>query len=420
MKTALRREILALLFAVCIVIVLGSMTGLMLELLLVTMCLYVVWSLYNISLMIRWLSKPSKNHPKSVGIWDEIYYQLYHLYRRQRKAKKKLSSIVMRFQESTQAMPFAAIVLNSNNEIQWFNRAAGHMFNLQQGRDIGERITSLIRNPEFFLYLSKKKFDDAFEFKFNYRQISLSVTPYSSGDYLVNAIDITQQRMMDDMRRDFIANASHELRTPITVIAGYAEILQDQVDTDSAVPIKKILQQTDRVQKIIEDLMVLARLESRDTLVDIDKIDIAEVLSDVYSDAKILDEDRHELILAAEPAIIEGSRDELQMAVLNLVTNAIRYTPEKNSIRIYSEKKNGHVVFGVNDSGIGIMPEHLPRLTERFYRVDPGRSREQGGTGLGLAIVKHVADRHDARLLINSVLGEGSDFRLEFELGHDA
>ena len=221
MKSALRREIINLSIAGFIVLVLGLVTGLTFELLTLALLGYIAWNLYNLSQMARWLTRPSKNLPESVGLWDEVYYQLYNLYRRQRKAKKKLSSIVMRFQESTQAMPFAAIVLNSNYEIEWFNRAASSLFNLHQSPDVGVRVSNLIRDPGFSDYLSKQKFDDSFEFEFNQRQILLSITKYGSGQYLLSARDITRQRLIDDMRRDFIANASHELRTPITVISGY-------------------------------------------------------------------------------------------------------------------------------------------------------------------------------------------------------
>ena len=419
MKSALRREIINLFIAGTIILVLGVVTGFMQELFLLAMLGYIAWNLYNLSLMVVWLSRPSKNLPESHGIWDEIYYQLYHLYRRQRKAKKKLSSIVMRFQESTQAMPFAAIVLNSNYEIQWFNRAASNLFNLHQSPDVGVRINNLIRDPGFSDYLARQQFDDSFEFIFNQRQVQLSITQYGSGQYLLSARDVTQQRLIDDMRRDFIANASHELRTPITVISGYAEAMLGNVDDSGRAPLENILQQTERMQKIIEDLILLAKLESRDKSVELERFDLAELLNDIYQDAKVLDQGRHELILSAETAVLEGSREELHMAVSNLVTNAIRYTPDGGTIRLYSMSKNSYVMAGVEDTGIGIMPEHLPRLTERFYRVDAGRSREKGGTGLGLAIVKHVLDRNNGTLYIDSVPGEGTDFRCEFSHAGD-
>jgi two-component system phosphate regulon sensor histidine kinase PhoR len=414
MKSAIRRELLNLSIAGIIVLVLGLVTGLMVELFILAMLGYIAWNLYNLSLMVRWLNKPSKNLPESAGMWDEVYYQLYHLYRRQRKAKKKLSSIVMRFQESTQAMPFAAIVLNSNHEIKWFNRAASSLFNLYQSPDVGVPIINLIRDPGFSEYLSKQKFDDSFEFVFNQRQVILNVTKYGSGQYLLSARDVTQQRLIDDMRRDFIANASHELRTPITVISGYAEALLSSADDSGRVPLENILQQTERMQKIIEDLIVLAKLESREKTVELETVNLADLLGEIYNDAKVIDDNRHELILSAEPIVIEGHRDELRMAISNLITNAIRYTPDGGTIRLYSTTNNGFAIAGVEDTGIGIMPEHLPRLTERFYRVDAGRSREKGGTGLGLAIVKHILDHHNANLYIDSIPGEGTDFRCEF------
>ena len=415
MNSRLRREIIYLVAAGVFILILGGLTGLATQLLLVGLAGYLVWHLYNLSKLIKWLKKPNKVLPKSVGIWDEINYQLYHLYDRQRKARKKLKTIVNRFQDSTQALPIAAVALNKNNEIEWFNRAAGELFDLQHPRDIGNRINNLIRLPAFTAFLVKKNTAESIDFEFNHRQLNLNITPYGHKQYLLTARDITIQRQLEDMRRDFVANASHELRTPITVIAGFVEALQEQArNSHIKAPLEKIQQQTVRMQQILEDLIILARLESTKPLLH-EQVDLEELLQLVYNDALILDRGRHRLQISTQPASIFGNRVELQMAVSNLVINAIRYTPEQGIIKIFNTIDDDGVHVGVEDNGIGIMPEHISRLTERFYRVDPGRSRNKGGTGLGLAIVKHILDRHDALLHVHSVPNEGSLFRCDFE-----
>ena len=333
----------------------------------------------------------------------------------ERKTRKKLKNIVNRFQSSMQALPIAAIALNKNNEIEWFNRAAEKLFSLQRTRDVGNRINNLVRLPLFTSYLLKRDYSELIEIEFNQRRLSVCVTPYGHNQYLLTARDVTQKRQLEGIRRDFVANASHELRTPVTVIAGFVEVLTEQVDSSIKAPLEKIQQQTVRMQEILEDLMILARLDSKESPLLHERVDIEELLYQVYNDAVVLDRGRHQLDVEVRPASIMGNRVELQMAVSNLVTNAIRYTPENGTIKIFNAVDNDGVHIGVEDNGIGIMPEHIDRLTERFYRVDAGRSRDQGGTGLGLAIVKHVLDRHNANLYVQSVPGKGSLFRCDFE-----
>ena len=416
MNSGLRREIINLVASGALILILGALTGYTLEILVAGLIGYVAWHLYNLSKLIRWLSKPTKVLPESIGIWDELYYQIYHLYQRQRKARKKLKNIADRFRNTTRALPIAAIALNKSNEIEWFNQAAERIFNLKHAADVGNRINNLIRQPAFTNYIMERNFKEAIELEVNHRQLSISITPYGHDQFLLTARDITQQRQLDDMRRDFVANASHELRTPLTVISGFAEALCDQADSRIKAPLEKIQQQTVRMQQIMEDLIILARLESKMAPLLHDRVDLEELVQQVYNDAIMIDHDRHEIILATQPTSIMGNSVELQMAISNLVTNAIRYTPENGTIRLFVSVDDHGVHVGVEDNGIGIMPEHIGRLTERFYRVDPGRSREQGGTGLGLAIVKHVLDRHNASLYVHSVPGEGSLFRCDFEL----
>ena len=425
MTPSLRRELLLLTAWMFFMFVIGAIYSSILVFLFLGLLLYVGWNLYNLNRLSRWLDKPSKQTPEVVGIWDEVYYQLYQLYKRQRKSRKKLTSILNRFKKSTQALPYATIVLNSLNEIEWFNPAASQMFNLHTNIDIGQRIDNLIRQPKFVKYLVKKDFSKPLQLLVKQKKIILSITPYGDGQYLISARDITSRSQLDDMRRDFISNASHELRTPLTVMSGYIEFLQHQADETTNVPLDKVQQQIVRMNNIIEELIELARLESS-TAVDLSiKVNIRTLLSEVYEEALSLDNDKHHIELASEQYLettpdlyLHGSHEELRMAFSNLLTNAIRYTPEGGEIKLFCNANDNTLSIGVQDSGIGINYQHIPRLTERFYRVDEGRSREAGGTGLGLAIVKHVLDRHNANLHIQSVAGKGSTFRCDFPLSY--
>ncbi len=408
-------------------LLLGTVTDSIFSFLFFALVVYVIWHLYNLNKLHKWLANPSKKTPEVFGIWDDVYYQLYHLFKRQRKARRKLTSILNRFQKSTQALPYATIVLNESNEIEWFNPAARQMFSLHSGIDVGQRIDNLIRQPKFVSYLIKNDFKKPLKFQLHQNKIILSITPYGSGQYLISARDITSLSQLDDMRRDFISNASHELRTPLTVMSGYIEFLQHNADDKIKIPLENIQQQTVRMNKIITELIDLAKLESAAAVDYTNVIDIKTLLNDVYDEAVALDQDRHQLELAIEnespdnilTSHLNGSYEELRMAFSNLLTNALRYTPEGENIKLFATSHDTGVTVGVQDKGVGINYEHIPRLTERFYRVDEGRSRERGGTGLGLAIVKHVLDRHNAHLHILSEPGQGSTFCCEFPLTYE-
>jgi two-component system phosphate regulon sensor histidine kinase PhoR len=425
---SLRRELALLTTWIFFMLLLGSVTDSVFVFLLIALAVYVIWHLYNLNKLHKWLTNPSKKTPEVFGIWDDVYYQLYHLFKRQRKARRKLTSILNRFQKSTQALPYSTIVLNESNEIEWFNPAARQMFSLHSGIDVGQRIDNLIRQPRFVSYLIKKDFKKPLKFQLHQSKIILSITPYGSGQYLISARDITSLSQLDDMRRDFISNASHELRTPLTVMSGYIEFLQHNADDKIKIPLENIQQQTVRMNKIITELIDLAKLESAAAVDYTNVIDINTLLNDVYDEAVALDQDRHHLELVIEnespdnslTSHLNGSYEELRMAFSNLLTNAIRYTPEGENIKLFATSHDTGVTVGVQDKGVGINYEHIPRLTERFYRVDEGRSREQGGTGLGLAIVKHVLDRHNAHLQILSEPGQGSTFCCEFPLTYEA
>lgn len=415
MNKNLRQELELLILALVIALALGALFGQAVLALLITVLCYLAWTIYNLNHLIQWLNKPSKNVPESSGVWDTIFKNTYQQYQRQRKSKRKLASMLTRFQASTRALPYSTIVLNNLDEIEWFNPAARQLFNLRDKEDIGQNIINLIRNPAFANYLKKRDFNKQLEFTFRDASLIISITAYGKGQSLVIARDITDRKHVDAMRRDFIANASHELRTPITVISGFLEILHDQAPDNLVKPIESIQKQTERMQRLLLELLELAKLESEPAIEDPQEVNLNDILEDIFTDAQALDNQRHDLCLNTDQNFnILGSPEELCIAFSNLLTNAIRYTPDEGKIRVFTEEREGHVCVCVQDEGIGIEAEHISRLTERFYRVDPGRSREQGGTGLGLAIVKHILERHNGRLVVESEPGEGSLFRCCF------
>jgi two-component system phosphate regulon sensor histidine kinase PhoR len=424
MTLSLKRELSLLAGWMLLLLITGIINNSVFVFLFIGLLVYLIWTLYNLNKLSKWLLKPSKTTPEAFGVWDDVYYQLHHLYKRQRKARRKLTTILHRFQKSTRALPYATIVLNELNEIEWFNPAAKQMFGLHSGIDVGQRIDNLIRQPRFVNYLLKKDFSKSLKFSIFQKEIILCITPYAKGQYLISARDVTSLSQLDDMRRDFISNASHELRTPLTVISGYIEFMQDKADEKIKIPLDKIQQQAVRMNKIINELIELARLESSAAVDFTVEIDTNTLLNEVYNEALSFDQNKHHIKLdidAKDPdsklaVNLHGSYDELRMALSNLLTNAIRYTPEEGEIKLFATVSDTGLSIGVQDSGDGISYQHIPRLTERFYRVDAGRSRERGGTGLGLAIVKHVLDRHNANLQIKSEVGKGSTFRCDFPL----
>jgi two-component system, OmpR family, phosphate regulon sensor histidine kinase PhoR len=383
---------------------------------------YLSWHLYNLYRLEQWFSQGKKfEPPEAPGIWGDVFYHFYRLQQRNRKRKRKLADMLKRFQESTAAMPDATVVLGPRYEIEWFNKAAIQLLGLQSPRDRGQPITNLIRYPSLHHYLTQANFENtAIKFvspSHPSMMLSVSVIPYAETQHLLLARDITHLYRLEQIRSDFIANVSHELRTPLTVISGFLETLQDtQTSQEWERPLLLMAQQTARMRNIVEDLLLLSRLELEENSNGGGMVEVDEMLRSICEEAKILSgEQHHQITLAVEKdLIIYGHSEELRSAFSNLVFNAVRYTPTGGEIAIrwYSDGEGTH--FAVSDTGEGIAPEHLPRLTERFYRVDVGRSRHQGGTGLGLAIVKHVLSRHHGQLHIESQLGQGSLFRCDF------
>jgi two-component system phosphate regulon sensor histidine kinase PhoR len=282
-------------------------------------------------------------------------------------------------------------------------------------------ITYLVRQPEFVEYIHAANFSAPLAMRparHDDMVLSIKFIPYGGNKRLMISRDITQFERIEAMRRDFVANVSHELRTPLTVVSGFVENLQDMPDLcqESAQRALHLMaEQTRRMDNLVADLLTLSRLENEQSPLQEETVDMNELLNEVYRDGELLSGVKHPLhIEIANSAKLLGNRDELHSAFGNLLSNAIRYTPQGGEILLRWFERGGQPVFSVQDSGIGIAAQHIPRLTERFYRVDRSRSRETGGTGLGLAIVKHIAMRHQAVLEVSSEEGKGSTFAMVF------
>ncbi len=311
------------------------------------------------------------------------------------------------------------MVILDGDRIAWANDTARHHLDIDPARDAGTPITHLVRIPEFLAYLEGSNFSRPIQVQPPHsadRVLSLQVVPYGEDQRLVLSRDVTQFKQVERMRREFVANVSHELRTPLTVISGFLETLRDEKDEHAARRYLDLMdEQARRMQRLVEDLLTLSSLESAPPPPLEERIDMDKLLDRLGAEARALSGGRHAIEIGAEPGVdLLGSEKEISSAFGNLVSNAIRYTPENGRVRLGWRATGDGAVFEVEDTGIGIAAEHIPRLTERFYRVDRGRSRESGGTGLGLAIVKHALSRHGAMLDVHSTPGQGSRFSARF------
>ncbi|HWJ34642.1 MAG TPA: phosphate regulon sensor histidine kinase PhoR [Steroidobacteraceae bacterium] len=389
--------------------------------LLAAACLYLGWQLVNLYRLDRWLRLRSQIDPPNLGgIWGDVIGQVVRLHRRKQFHKQRLVQLYRELRRSTAALPDGVIILSSQNEIVWFNRQAARLLGLKRPVDIGLRIDNLIRSPEFVRYLHADDFSTPSIIRPPVHAelyLALQLVPYGAGQSLLLVRDVTRQMRLEAMRKDFVANASHELRTPLTVISGYLDTLADDPSIDEAWagPIKDMRAQAQRMNTIIADLLELSRLESTDGEAPREPIEVPRMLERLHRDALAGgDRPRHvSLDLESEDGLY-GSAQEIESAFTNLLVNGIKYTLSEGTVRMrwWTDLEGAH--FSVIDSGIGIPAEHIPRLTERFYRVDSGRSRTQGGSGLGLAIVKHALQRHGGWLDVQSTEGKGSIFTCHF------
>ena len=385
------------------------------------LALHLGWVLVNLFRLEWWLRHRNYADPPDVGgAWGEIIAQVVRLHRRKRFHKQRFVQLMRQLQRSTAALPNGVVILNAQREIMWFNRTAAQLLQLRSTADLGLRIENLLREPEFVRYLARQDYSNPVVIRPATNEgcyLSLQAAPYGDGQLLLLVSDVSRQMRLEAVRRDFVANASHELRSPLTVISGYLETLgQDPVlDAELLGPVAEMRRQAERMTAIIRDLLELSRLEETDEIVGGAPIDVGALLSLLRKDVLARPVHPHEVGVRIESsAQLLGDEPEVHSAFSNLVDNAAKYTPPEGSIemRWWTDERGAH--FEVSDTGPGIPPEHIPRLTERFYRVDAGRSRATGGSGLGLAIVKHVLQRHGATLEVQSTLGEGSSFLCHF------
>jgi two-component system, OmpR family, phosphate regulon sensor histidine kinase PhoR len=382
---------------------------------------YFAWHLINLFRLEWWLRHRSFSEPPDIGgAWGEAITQIMRLHRRKRFHKQRFIQLFRQIQRSTAALPDGVVILNAEHEIVWFNRMAALLLDLRRPADLGLRIDNLVRQPEFARYLVSGQYANPVIIRAGTGErafLSLQFVPYGEGQLLLLIRDVSRQMQLESMRKDFVANASHELRSPLTVISGYVETLSQDpmLDPELKGPVAEMRRQAERMTQIIRDLLELSRVEASDGEVQGEQIDVAALLATLRKDVLARAEHPREIRMSFDSdASLLGNESEIHSAFFNLVDNAAKYTPAEGSIemRWWADDQGGH--FTVTDTGIGIQPEHIPRLTERFYRVDPARSRSTGGSGLGLAIVKHVLQRHGATLEVRSSPGNGSVFGCHF------
>ncbi|SDA11179.1 PAS/PAC sensor signal transduction histidine kinase [Nitrosospira sp. Nsp18] len=411
-------------------ILITVVTGLLLAVLgtLATLALYnvallllVIYHWRQLAVLDKWLQAEESRLPSGFGKWGDVFARLTRLTRDQSQKHRQISSALELLRRATSAMPEGVVIMDEIDRIEWCNPVAEKHLGINASVDTGQHITHLMRQTQFAKYLAAQNYSEPLIIKQSRHQgltLSIQLVPYGDKQKLLLSRDVTRFERIQTMRRDFVANVSHELRTPLTVVGGFLETLSEEGHSDPETrkwALTLMTDQTRRMQSLVEDLLTLSRLEDTENMAREGNVDVPEMLRKLYDEAQSLSAGRHHISLNLDTDTkLLGNTDELRSAFGNLISNAIRYTPAGGNISLNWAMRDGQGVFSVQDSGMGIEPQHIPRLTERFYRVDHGRSRETGGTGLGLAIVKHVLTCHQARLEIDSEPGKGSLFSAWF------
>jgi len=423
MNIPVRNEIWRIVVFVPLVLFVGFVLGRPLVVALVAAVLYSGYLLINLIRLQKWEESNKQTIlPDATGLWGDVFNRLHLLEKEAAGRFQELESMAVRFQEAASALPDAMVILGRDHVIEWVNPMAERLLGFNQHVDIGRPITNLIRHPGFRAFLAQPGSGEGYEMQspaLAARQLVLRKVPYGASQELLIARDMTRLHKLEIMRSQFVANVSHELRSPLTVISGYLETLNTKQENDPEVlrqAISRMYVQAKRMERLVADLLELSRLETEPDLPGSTSVDVAAMLAGLVESAKLLSgEAEHRIKLeAAEGLKLRGNPSELQSLFSNLINNAVLYTPAGGQIGVSWKRERDEAVFSVTDSGPGIAPQHIPRITERFYRVDVDRSRETGGTGLGLAIVKHVIERYDGKLEIISELGKGSTFRCRF------
>jgi two-component system, OmpR family, phosphate regulon sensor histidine kinase PhoR len=378
----------------------------------------VAYHVVNLRALIRWLDGDDPDPPRAYGMWDRLHAALFRRRRDAANRQRELEAALERWRQAARALPDGVVILDGER-IDWCNDMAGVHLQIDMAKDAGRPITHIVRIPAFVGHLEAGDFSRSLQVVSPHageRLLSLQVVEYGEGQRLVLSRDVTQLQQVERMRREFVANVSHELRTPLTVISGFVETLRDEADPEAARRYLELMAgQSGRMERLVDDLLTLSSLESSPPPPMEEPVDMQVLVERLAAEARALSGGRHRIEVRIQAAHgLLGSEKELASAFGNLVSNAIRYTPEGGEVTLRWHAVPEGAAFDVIDTGIGIPLEHVPRLTERFYRVDRGRSRETGGTGLGLAIVKHALGRHGAVLHISSQPGKGSTFSARF------
>ncbi|MCA1767679.1 MAG: phosphate regulon sensor histidine kinase PhoR [Idiomarina sp.] len=385
----------------------------------------VCWHYYYQQKLIKWLWQSRTLMPPSApGSWAYIYDGIYRSQRRSQRRRKALARLLRRFREAAEALPDAAIVFRDDGALLWSNKLAQFYFGLRWPDDAGQRLSNLIRHPEFHAYMNEGNFDKELTIPSPIRDsldIEIRIMPYSEDQFLLVARDVTQLKRLENLRREFVANVSHELKTPLTVLQGYLEMVDEPEQTPPAM-LKKAVDnmnaQSTRMSNLVDQLLTLSRMETPSEDVFDHQVDMPAMLEQLQVEANRLNEvKQHQIEFQVDPVKIYGKENLLRSAMQNLITNAINYTPDGGVIKVSWKLVAGGAEFSVTDNGKGIPAEHLPRVTERFYRVEDDRNSASGGTGLGLSIVKHAIEHHNSQLDINSSVEKGSRFSFRIPSG---
>jgi two-component system phosphate regulon sensor histidine kinase PhoR len=390
----------------------GPVPALVLALAIVVTALFV--QLIYLKQLGDWLNDPdSRKLPDGWGAWTDIFARLYRIRRGDERNQAELTEWLTRFRQAMHLLPEGVAIMDDVLFLEWCNPAAEKHLGLTLERDKGRRVTNLIRHPEFIDYIILGRYEQPLTLSIRGRKLICQIIPFENRRQILVTHDATETERIEEMRRDFIANASHELRTPLTVVVGFLEIAMNDPGLDAATRkahLTLMTEQAERMQRLIEDMLTLSRLESTDAPLRREVVDVKSVVDSVAAEARALSGGRHEITVNVDGPDVMGNAEELRSAFGNLASNAVRYTPAGGAIALSWQRGDDDLQFSVTDSGIGIDRQHIARLTERFYRVDKSRSRETQGTGLGLAIVKHVLLRHGGKLSISSEAGKGSTF----------
>ncbi|HHC6464634.1 TPA: phosphate regulon sensor histidine kinase PhoR [Vibrio parahaemolyticus] len=400
-------------------VIVGWIFGYMPWLLLAATALQLVWHLHNQVRLSSWLWDEKRLTPPSgSGNWESLFNGLYRLQQRQRRKRKELTNLIRRFRNGAESLPDAVVVFRAEGNIVWCNRLAQHLLGFHWPEDSGQPISNLIRTPDFIKYLNKKDFSEPLEMRSPLnveRMLELRIVPYTEGEHLMVVRDVSQLKQLEGMRRNFFANVSHELRTPMTVLQGYLEMTEDPDMIVGPMWTKAhgvMTEQLNRMNSLVNQLLTLSKIEAAPMHELEDVVNVPAMLEVLEKEAISLSgDDQHKLKFDVDTSLrVLGDDDQLRSAISNLVYNAVKYTPPGANIHVRWYQTAQGACLEVEDSGDGIEPQHLHRLTERFYRVDKARSRDTGGSGLGLAIVKHALSHHDSHLEIQSEVGIGSKF----------